>query len=398
MEDQISNFIRRGSDSIKWDSADAEVLPMWVADMDFPADEGIIQALRARLDHGYFGYSKAPSDYEQVFIDWVRSRQGWNLCHEWLVYGPSVMIALRAAVDVLCPVDGAVALPRPVYPPFFSSVRDQGRTLYEVDTPFNQSSGRFEFDFSALEDVLSRRETAMLLLCNPHNPLGRVWEQDEIRRIAQLCVKHSVLVISDEIHADFRYDGRNFAPILPELIALGRPELGVSIQAPSKTFNIPGLLSAHVIIPDSELRIRFETAMAARGLDHPNLMACIASREAYAQGGPWLDKTMAQLEANRQQVGSFLHDHASLFSDGPFEVCQAHPEGTYLYWIDGRNIAHRKGLDGQKAFHSLKRDARLWLSPGWTFSDESAEFFRLNFGCPPFILEEGLSRFLSWLQ
>ncbi len=385
------DFIRRNSQSVKWDLAGPDVLPMWVADMDIPVDRGIIEAISSRLEHPFMGYSLLPDEYFDAFITWVAVHQGWDVRREWLTYSPSVMAGLRLALEQFSAEGEGVIVPSPVYYPFFSAVKDKGRRLDDLPLDFDGKRQLWTFDFDRLAELAADPNTRLLLLCNPHNPIGRVWSAEELKTLVDICAQNRVFIISDEIHADIIYQPNTFTPLVPLLRESGAQELGIAIQAPSKTFNIPGLLSSHIISPDSGVRKLLEKAVAAAGLELPNVLAVTASQQAYSASRPWLDATLRVLEGNRNRLEDFLK---GVLPDSSWQMT---PEGTYLYWIDLRSVIHRKGMDGKTAYASLKREAGLWLSPGYLFSPTADGFFRLNFACPGELLEEGISRLAGWI-
>jgi cystathionine beta-lyase len=386
------DFIRRGSNSVKWDLSGEDVLPMWVADMDLPVAPNIISAITRRLEHPFFGYGYAPESYFEAFIEWARLRQGWDISRSWLLHSPSVMAALRLAVERFSEPGQGIIIPSPVYYPFFSAARDKGRRIVEAPLRFETGQRLHTFDFDALEHLLSEADNRILLLCNPHNPLGRVWSRDELRQLAELCVRYDVLIISDEIHADIIYPEASFTALLPLMIQAGRPDLALAIQAPSKTFNIPGLLSSQLIIPDQGIRSEMERGLAAAGLELPNVLALEAAEAAYRGSAQWLDATLKLLESNRNHLKDFIFGNLGSDCESPL------PQGTYLYWLDLRDAQRRRGVTGQAAFRQIKHEAGLWLSPGYMFSESADGFYRLNFACPRELLDEGIQRLSTWMR
>lgn len=386
------DFIRRDSNSVKWDLAGADVLPMWVADMDFPVSEVIISALEERLRHPFMGYSFLPESYYQAFIDWAQMYQGWKIERDWLIYSPSVMASLRLAVDEYSVPGEGIIIPSPVYYPFFSAARDKGRSIVESPLAFDEANRRYVFDFENLEDLAAKKENSVLLLCNPHNPLGRVWERDELATLVDICRRNEVFVISDEIHADIIHAPHRFSPMAPLLVEKDYSGGGLAIQAPSKTFNIPGLLSSQIIAPGAAVRATMEKGVSASGLELPNVLATTASEAAYRSGRPWLEDIGRKLASNIARIEEFLDDSPLA------ESRRTVPQGTYLYWLDLRGIEAGRGMNSREAFKSLKHRAGLWLSPGYMFSESAAGFYRLNFACPEDILSEGLKRLDSWMR
>lgn len=377
---------RRGSNCFKWDfhptnrSGD-DLLPMWVADMDLPVADFILEAIRERTGHPYFGYSFADDRYRQSFIEWQQRRHGWQIAPDSLVFAPGVMPAVRAAVLELTGPGDEVVIQPPVYYPFFGTVGDNGRKL--VENPLEYTADGYRMDLDALDRSVSDR-TRMLILCSPHNPIGRVWTRPELERLAEIVLKHNLIVVSDEIHADIRRPGVPFTPFItvsPEVA-----DRTIACHAPSKTFNIPGLASAHLVIPGTELRGKMNHALERLGLTLPNIVSLEASRAAYTHGDAWVDELREFLDS---QIIFFEAELTRRFSG----TLVAPPiEGTYLAWIDFRMITAQLGVDDSAVKHALTEDGGLWLNTGSSFGANGEGFHRMNLACPRPLLEEGLAR------
>jgi cystathionine beta-lyase len=372
---------RQQSDSIKWRYFAPDVLPMWVADMDFLSPPAVIDALRARAEHGVFGYPTELGELKGAIVDWVGERHGWAIHSEWLVLLPGVVVGFNLAAHATGQPGDGILIQTPVYPPFLEAPVVSRRELRNA--PLVQAAaGCYEIDLDAFERAVAGRPS-LFLLCNPHNPVGRVFTQTELEGMAERCLRHGVTVCSDEIHADLVYSGQRHLPIaaLSDEIA----QQTITLMAPSKTFNIAGLGSSFAIIPNPELRRTFKNAR--QGLvGHPNLMGQMAALAAYQHGGGWLDDLLPYLEANRDWLAQAVVERLP-------GVHMASPEGTYLAWLDCRAL----GLPQSPCEFFLK-EAHVGLVDGKDFGEGGAGFVRLNFGCPRAILVEAVSRMQAALQ
>ncbi|RME90607.1 MAG: pyridoxal phosphate-dependent aminotransferase [Anaerolineae bacterium] len=366
---------RRASDSIKWNRFEKDVLPLWVADMDFSAPEPVLRALRERLRHGIFGYPQEVRGSREAVLSWLERRHDWRVDAEALVFLPGVVTGFNLALQALGnPGERALVQP-PTYRPLMEAPRHA--SMFRSNAPLVQDTdGRYCIDFDAFEAAITP-ETRFFLLCNPHNPTGRVFRRDELERMAETCLRHDLVIISDEIHHDLTYSGHKHIPIAsldPEIAAHT-----ITLIAPSKTFNIAGLKASVAIIPNKNLRKRYEAAR--RGLvDWVNLMGQIALRAAYGEGDSWLDALLHYLEANREYLFNFVHRELP-------GVRMAKPEGTFLAWLDCRQA----NIQGNPAAFFLKH-ARVALNEGKWFGSQGKGFVRLNFGCPRATLKEALER------
>jgi cystathionine beta-lyase len=372
---------RRHSDSEKWRFSD-DLLPMWVADMDFKAPPAVLEALHRRVDHGIFGYHHESPTVRQAVVDWVAQRYHWKIDPAWLIFPPDVMVGMNwAAQSVARPGDG-VLLQSPVYRPFFRLVRYGDFHLQ--DAPLVQDeAGRWQIDMAALEEAVDDR-SRLFLLCNPQNPTGRVFTRTELEKLAEFALRHDLIILSDEIHADLIYSGSKHIPIasLDEEVA----QRTITFIAPSKTFSLAGLKTGVGIIPNPELRQRMKAA--ARGLIViVNVLGMVALETAYREGGPWLDALLRYLEGNRDRLMAAL-DTGELPG-----VRMAPPEGTFLAWLDFR---HTPWADAP-ARH-IREQAHVVLNEGTWFGEKGQGFVRLNFGCPRATLDEGIARIARALQ
>lgn len=377
---------RSGTNTYKWDfkptnAAGVSVLPMWVADMDFPVAEPIRAALAARLEHPVFGYTFASDAWKESFIEWQARRNGWRINPEHILFAPAVMPAVRAAILAFSEPGDEVIVQPPVYFPFFDSVRDNGRVV--VENPLVVADGRYRMDLDHLERVITGR-TRIVLLCSPHNPVGRVWRRDELDALAGICERHDLVVIADEIHSDLTRSGVDFIPFAS--VGEDAARRTVATHSPSKTFNIAGLASSHLVIPDGERRRRLAHALGRLGMTLPNIMSLEASRAAYADSEAWVDELLALLD---EQIAWFA---AEIGRRAP-DVVLAPIEGTYLAWLDLRAFLARVGADDTAMKHALFEDAALWLSDGRQFGTGGEGFFRMNLAAPRETVEEGLRRF-----
>ncbi|HOV48421.1 MAG TPA: PatB family C-S lyase [Anaerolineae bacterium] len=366
---------RRFGDSIKWNVCEEDELPLWVADMDFRCPEPVIAALQERVAHGIFGYGSAPSELREVLVARLAALYDWRVAPEAIVFLPGVVVGFNLAAQALTRPGDGLLIQTPIYPPFLTVAADAGLRPESMELS-RRPDGAYEIDFDRFEAALSPH-TAMFLLCNPHNPVGRVFRRDELERLAQLCFQKRVLICSDEIHCDFIFSGQRHYPI-----AALDPEIAAStltLMAPSKTFNIPGLGCSFAVIPDPALRERFNAGQ--RGVvGHVNVLGYTAALAAYRDGGPWLESLLAYLEANRDFLVTYVREHLP-------GVHVAAPEGTYLAWLDCREA----GIPGNP-YEFFRARARVMLNDGATFGPGGEGFVRLNFGTPRALLTEGLER------
>jgi cystathionine beta-lyase len=366
---------RKSTDSFKWNYFDPDVLPMWVADMDFKAPPSVIQALQERVAHGVFGYAREANELKAVIADRMFMRYGWKVDPEAVVFIPGVITGFTLACHTFARSEGEVLIQTPVYFPFFNAPGYAG--MRRVDNSLLQTKNfSYSIDFDQFEAAINER-TALFILCNPHNPVGRVFHRDELERIAEICLKHQVPICSDEIHSDLVFSGQQHIPI-----ASLDPEIErrtITLIAPSKTFNIAGLDCSAAIIPDAGMRNRYQEAR--KGLaGGVNLLGITAGLTAYRGGQEWLDELMAYLQRNRDFLMSFIQERMP-------EIKMTPVEATYLAWMD----CQAAGL-GEKPAEFFLEHGRVGLNEGVIFGKEGKGFVRLNFGCPRSLLVDGLER------
>lgn len=366
---------RRQSDSVKWRVYGDDVLPMWVADMDFRSPEPVIRALRERVEHGVFGYGLEPPELRELLQERLERLYGWRVAPEAFVFITGVVGGVRAACRAVAAPGDGVLVQTPVYPPIFRAWRDTGLGQRQMELS-RGADGHYAIDFDALERAIDER-TRVFILCNPHNPVGRVFQADELERMAEICLRHRLVICSDEVHGDLIFSGHTHRPIAS--LAPEVAERTITLMAPSKTFNIAGLHCAVAVVPDADLRRQFCQGQAGL-MGHPSILGYTAALAAYRDGQPWLDAVLAYLEANRDWAVEYVRTHMPGVGVGV-------PEGTYLLWLDCRAA----GIPGNPHRFFLER-ARVAVNDGASFGPGGAGFVRLNFGCPRARLVEALER------
>ena len=375
---------RRGTLSYKWDSAPEGVLPMWVADMDFKTAPAIIEAIRKRVDNGIFGYTLVPDEYYKAVTSWFDRRHGWKIDRDMMIYTSGVVPAISAIIKALAKPGEKVIVQTPVYNCFFSSIRNNGCVILE--SPLIREDDTYGIDFDRLEKDASDPDATLMLLCNPHNPAGRVWSRDELRNIAEICARNAVTVISDEIHCEFVFDGYSYTPFANVAEETGCK--AVVCVSPSKAFNIAGLQIANIIAPDEETRARIDKAININEVCDVNPFGVIATIAAYDEGEEWLLQLLAYLKGNYEYMKDFC---AKNLPDFPI----AKLEATYLVWMDCTKL----GLKSEALEEKLIEDVSLWLNAGTMYGTVDGEgYMRWNIACPRSVLEEGLQRFLRFVR
>lgn len=366
---------RAGTDSQKWQKyAGRDILPLWVADMDFLCPPAVIEAVRARVDHGIFGYARPVQSTTDAMVAAMETRYGWKIDPAWLVWLPGLVVGLNVTAQAFAAAGDEVLTLAPVYPPFMSAPKNSGRV--SVTVPWTLSHGAWMIDWAALERAVTPR-TKLFFLCNPHNPLARVWRRDELVRLADFCIRHGLTLCSDEIHCDLILD-----PTLPHIpTSVLSPEIAartITLMAPSKTYNVPGLGTSLAIIPDPERRARF--ARAAAGIvAEVNNLGYVACEAAYRHGEPWRQELLATLRGNRDFLLDFVARHL------PGIKVEAPIEATYLAWLNVEAL----GLADPIAHFEAHG---VGLSEGAFFGSPKGRHVRLNFGCPRATLTEALTR------
>ena len=373
--DQIID--RRASDSGKWNYFAADILPMWVADMDFVAPPAVVEALQARVTHGVFGYGSDPKSLRALLVERMQRLYDWTISPDDIVFLPGLVSGLNVVSAAIgAPGDG-VLINTPVYGPFLSAPTNQGRILNNAPLRYVAEGQRlrYELDLQATAAAI-QPETRLFLLCNPHNPVGRAYTQDELVALAELCERHDLIICSDEIHCDLLLDATRHIPIAALSPAVAART--ITLMAPSKTFNIPGLGASFAVVQNKELRQRVEKA-ATGIVPHTNILGIVAMEAAYQYGEPWLQALRAYLTANRDFAVRFIEEQLPALRTTV-------PEATYLLWLDCNGL----GLDSAPYAYFMEQ-AKVAVNDGAWFGEGGAGFVRLNFGCPRATLAQGLA-------
>lgn len=374
---------RRATNSYKWDSAPDGVLPMWVADMDFRTAPAIIDALQKRVAHGIFGYTRVPDAYYDAVTSWFSRRHGWDIDREWIIYTSGVVPAVSAVIKALTVPGDKVIVQTPVYNCFFSSIRNNGCEI--VSNPLRRTADTYEMDFDALERCAADPRAKVMLLCNPHNPAGRVWTSDELTRLGNICLRNGVTVVADEIHCELVYQGFKYTPFASLSDAFLRRS--VTCVSPSKAFNIAGLQIANIVAFDNDLRSRIDKAININEVCDLNPFGVAATIAAYNEGEEWINQLVDYLHGNYEAMAEFCRRELP-----EFPITRL--EGTYLVWMDCSSL----GMPSDALEHALLDDARLWLNAGTMYGAEGEGYMRWNIACPRSVMLDGLNRFLNFVR
>ena len=372
---------RKGTNCLKYDFAkergkEADVLPLWVADMDFQTSPAILNQMQKVLSHGIFGYSEVKEDYFKALSEWYIKHFDWKTEKEWLIKTPGVVFAISAAIRAFTKEGDSVLIQQPVYYPFGQTIVDNNRKL--VNNPLKLVNGHYEIDFKDFEEKIINNNVKLFVLCSPHNPVGRVWKEDELRHLGDICLSHNVIVVSDEIHSDFVYQGNKH--LVFSSLSEKYAQNSVICTAPSKTFNLAGLQASNIFIANKELREKFIKAIDATGYSQLNVFGLIATQAAYEEGEEWLSQVKDYIYQNLCFVRKFLTEKLP-------EIELIEPEGTYLIWLDFRKL---KMTEEER--EQLLREAKLWLDSGVMFGREGEGFERINIACPRKILQQALEQ------
>ena len=372
---------RRGTGCVKWDESSESLIPLWVADMDFAVAPAIQEAIRQRAAHPVFGYTYVQDDYYEAVISWFHRRHKWVIQREWILYTTGGVPAMSVAVKAFTMQGEKVLILSPDYNCFFSSIRNNGCEVAESVLVWNEEHHRFEVDWEDFEKICADEKTTMFLLCNPHNPTGRVWTQEELRYMADICHRHGVQVVSDEIHCELVMPAHTFTP-------MGTIDAdAVVLNSPSKSFNIAGLMMANIICPDAAKRRRLNRAININEVCDVNVFGPVTVKAAYNHGEAWLDALNLYLWENYCALCDFVKLHLPSLRVMPLE-------GTYLVWVD----CHRMGMDVDALCDRLLRDGRVWVNPGTMYGPQSGQgYIRINIACPRAQLMEGLQRMVKIL-
>ncbi|MFT4107570.1 MAG: MalY/PatB family protein [Lacrimispora sp.] len=373
---------RKNTSCIKYDFAvqrgkPENILPLWVADMDFKVSEKVLEAIRQRVDHGIFGYSESGDEYFEAIQGWMERKHGWAVERNWLVKTPGVVYALAMAVKAFTEPGDAVLIQQPVYYPFGEVIKDNDRVIVDSSLVLGED-GKYHMDFEDFEKKAEENHVKLFLLCNPHNPVGRVWSREELERLGEICIRKDIIIVSDEIHQDFVLQGKHqvFADISREL-----RDRTVTCTAPSKTFNLAGLQVSNIFISNPKLRARFRKQMSASGYSQLNVLGLTACEAAYRYGGEWHDQLMEYLKANLSYVREYLKEKI-----GKIKLIE--PEGTYLVWLDFKEL----GLTEEEREDLIVNKAGLWLDSGAMFGPAGEGFERINIACTRSTLELALQK------
>jgi len=354
-----------------------DVLPLWVADMDFQTAPVILDRLENAVRHGIFGYSETKDDYFKAIESWFQYGFGWTLNKDWLVKTPGVVFAIATAIRAYTREGESVLIQQPVYYPFREVIEDNNRKL--VNSPLKLDNGYYQIDFEDFENKILEHDVKLFILCSPHNPVGRVWKKWELEKIGEICLKHHVIIVSNEIHSDFVYPEYKhivFASLSQEL-----SEITITCTSPSKTFNLAGLQVSNIFISNQVLRDKFQRAVAGSGYDQINLIGLIACQSAYEDGKEWLQQLKEYLKDNLTLVREFLKENLP-------NIKLIEPEGTYLVWLDFRSL----NLLEEERQNLIENEAKLWLDSGIMFGEEGRGFERINIACPRTVLKQALEQ------
>jgi cystathionine beta-lyase len=371
---------RTNTNSIKYDArkmffGNEDVLPLWVADMDFRTPDFIVDAIKKRAEHEVFGYTFRGESYNQSIVNWLKRRHNWEIKPEWISFSPGVVAGLTMAIEAFSkPGDGVIVQP-PVYFPFFDSVKGTGREM--IENPLRIENGRYYFDLEDLKNKITP-ETKLLLLCNPQNPGGMAWTEKELTDLAQVCLEHKILIISDEIHSDLIFDGYRHTPLAG--ISEEFAQNCVVCMAPSKTFNTAGLTTSFLVIPNKRYLVAYERVMRLPHLHMGNIFGTAALEAAYTHGDEWLAQLLKYLQENYAFLEQFFNENLP-------EVKVMRPEATYLIWLDFSSLGMTDEMINQKLI-----DGGVGLNRGVQFGKQGSGFMRINIGCPRSVLEEALMR------
>ena len=354
-----------------------DILPLWVADMDFRSPDSVVEALKKAVDHGIFGYSRADESYFDAVAAWYQKRHHLTLQPEWMTCTPGIVFALSIAVRAFTQEGDAVLIQPPVYHPFSRAILRNKRTL--VENPLVLKDGHYEMDLEDLEQKVLDEHVKLMILCNPHNPVGRGWTREELTALADICLRHHVYVISDEIHGDFVWQGHEQTPYasISEEACLH----SMMCTAPSKTFNLAGMATSNLFIPDPEMRRKFRSELLDVGQENMNRLGLFACRAAYEGGGEWLDQLIGYLAGNLALVRDFCKNRVP-------QIQLVEPEGTYLAWLDCREL----GMTDDELMAFFSDEAKVWLDPGTHSGEQGSGFMRFNLGSSRSVIAQALDQ------
>lgn len=374
---------RRNTDSIKWskkrlkeDFGAEDSIPMWVADMDFKAAPPILDAIVARAKHGVYGYGHISDEFLEAAVAWQKKRNGWIIDKEWILFTPGIIPALNFVLETFCNPGDKVIIQSPVYYPFANIINNNG--CHIANNSLLLENGRYEINFPQLEQLARDSRAKIMILCNPHNPVGRVWSEDELKRIGDICIKNNVLVVTDEIHSDLVYPPNHHIPFgkISETFRMN----SIVCTSPSKTFNLAGLQLSNIIVPNEKLRKELQNKISTIDID-PNSFATVAQIAAYNHGEEWLEKLLVYLQKNLEFLEKFIAKKMP-------RVKLTRPEATYLAWMDFSDY----GLSDQELQTLMQQKAKVAMDDGFIFGTGGEQFQRINFACPKSMLKKALER------
>ncbi|MDT8717204.1 pyridoxal phosphate-dependent aminotransferase [Clostridium sp. 19966] len=374
---------RRNTNSVKWDRGQQDVLPLWVADMDFKAAEPIINALEGKIKEGIFGYTIHPKKYYEAVVSWMERRHNLHVEEDWILFCPGVVPALNFIIKALTNPGDKVMIQTPVYHPFYRVIKNNSCEVVENELIFD--GNKYEMDYEDLEKKASDPKVKLMILCSPHNPVGRVWKEEELKRLGDICLRNNVIVVSDEIHNDLILGGNkhiNFASINNEF-----SNNTITCTSPSKTFNLAGLQVSNIIIQNKEIREKVENILELNEIGEPNAFAVDALIAAYEQGEEWLNQLIRYLDKNVEYISDYLKENIP-------EIKLIKPEGTYLLWLDCREL----GMKGEELNKFFMDKAKVWLNDGRMFGAKGEGFVRMNVACPKSIIEKALTKIKNTLM
>lgn len=368
--------------SVKWDGLKTtfgtkDALPMWVADMEFRSPKPVIEAIKKAAEHGIYGYTSRPDSYYQAIIYWMERRHNWKVKKDWLAFSPGVVPALSFIIRAFTQPGDKVVVQPPVYYPFFKVIENNG--CHVVNNLLKLGNKKYFMDYDDLERKVDDPRVKLLILCSPHNPVGRVWQKEELIILGEICLKHNVIVVSDEIHADILFEGNKHTPFAS--ISPAFAHHSITCTAPSKTFNLAGLQTSTIIIPNKKYYKIYENILDGFALDENNVFGLVALEAAYRHGEEWLEQLLPYLNENLEFLMKYFRERIP-------KIKVIKPEGTYLIWLDCRQL----GLNTKDLNNFMIKKARVALDDGYWFGTEGKGFMRINIACPRSFLEEGLKR------
>lgn len=379
---------RHGTDCLKYDfgmkrKGRDDLLPLWVADMDFRLPDEILDEFHKRIDHGIFGYTDPLDEYFDAMNHWFSTRYGYTIKPEWVTLGAGIVYALGTSVKAFTEEGDAMMVMQPVYYPFSEVIKNDGRKL--VNCQLRYENNRYSIDFEKMEQMIKEENVKALIFCNPHNPVGRVWTREEMEKVAEICLKYNVIWMVDEMHCDFIFPGHEFTSCMNldkkfhEIIAL--------YSSPGKTFNVAGLQPANIIIPNEELRKKYQWANTQAAYSQGSLMGQLAVKVCYTKGTDWVDELVEYIYENVKYMSRYVKENFP-------KAKMVEPEGTYLVWVDFSGY----GFSNEELEHLMLEEAKLWLDSGIIFGPETAQFERFNVACPRVMVEQALTQLKNALD